>query len=86
MALKLQTSQSGLAHQRCWSSIILALASCELPEPPLQPVRPIDEIEVADTYQSSFVVSPLAGLYAEMQISNRCPAEPYEYLPDQSVV
>jgi hypothetical protein len=47
------------------SIILLALASCEFPEPPLETVGPVDEIEMADTNQGPLVVTPLARLDTE---------------------
>lgn len=38
---------------------ILPLAARQFPEEPLQSIRPIDEVEVADPDQGTFVVAPL---------------------------
>lgn len=49
-------------------NIILALAPSKFPEPPLQPVRPVDEIEMANTYQGALVISPSTRLYTDQSI------------------
>jgi hypothetical protein len=42
MALKLQDSQSRLTRWEEGPGLVLALASRKFPEPPFQPVRPVD--------------------------------------------
>jgi hypothetical protein len=41
---------------------ILALATCELPKEPLKTIGPIDQVEMAYTNQSAFVIAPATGL------------------------
>jgi hypothetical protein len=40
--------------------ILLAFAPRKFPEPPLQPVGPVDEVKMADADQCALVVAPLA--------------------------
>jgi hypothetical protein len=42
-----------------------------LKEEPLQPVRPIDEIEVADSHECSFVFAPLRAWNANVGLASK---------------
>jgi hypothetical protein len=60
MALKLCKSQICDGKCRIFSDI-LAFASSELPEEPLETICPIDQVKMANTDQSTLVVTPLTG-------------------------
>ena len=51
------------------SRALLPLLSCQTPEPPFHTICPIDQVEMTDTNQGSFVVSPLTRSDAVSMVS-----------------
>lgn len=49
-------------------TIVLALAPCEFPEPPLQSVRPVYQVEMANSDQGALVVTPSTRLNTDQPI------------------
>jgi hypothetical protein len=68
--------------------VVLSFATRELPEKPLQTVRPVDEIKMAHADQSSLVIAPLARMNAvkESVVVRHIDMLKARCLPDQPVV
>lgn len=64
----------------------LSLTASELPEKPLQAIRPIYKIEVADPYQRTLVISPLARCHAELCQYSHDLWKPQSYLTRPSLI
>jgi len=86
MALKLYLCQLDPFH-RWRPSSILALASREFPEEPLETIRPVDQVKMAYTYQGPFIIAPLARLNARGGLAT-CTLFPTlrRCIPNQSIV